>query len=512
MRTTSTRPELLAIPRQERIDALVKQLVADVLADPTGGLGPSVYETARLVTLVPWLDGHRERVRFLLSRQQADGGWGGPEGYGLVPTLSAIEALLAASEQAGLPQELRREAALAAERGMDAALRLLAESQRTGVPNTVVAMMIIPALISDINARQARRLPLPPGMDDTRLGDLRRDGWHNPLAGHYLEIVGPAAVQAPHLRPVDGVIGCSVAATAAWLGPREPGPRCAESVEFMRRTQERGGGPVPAMTSVAYYERAWILGNLAASGTAVDLLRPLADELPPDTARTGAPTAPGFAYEAETSAIILAAFARLGPAHEPAYLWQYDAGTHFRSTIPEFTPSTSTNAHVMGALGSYLDVAPQDGERYADAIERIARWLGEQQQDDGTWIDKWHASPYFSTMRCAVALREHADAAHRPTVARAVDGVLAGQHGDGSFGRWGGTVEETAYAVQTLLRATDPDDARAAAAARQGCAFLVERLPDTDHPELWIGKELYAPVHMVRGAVLGALQLARSRW
>lgn len=512
MTAIPAQPHTPSVPPHGNIEALVEQLVADVLADPTGGLEPSVYETARLVTLVPWLDGHQERIRFLLSRQHEDGSWGGPDGYSFVPTLSATEALLAACGQVHLPNPLRQEAHQAADRGLDATDRMLAESHRTRVPNTVVAMMIVPALISDINARQERRLPLPHGMDNTRLDELRRDGWRNPLAGHYLEIVGPIAAKADHLQPVDGIIGCSAAATAAWLGAEEPGPAYAPSVEFLRRAQARQGGPVPAMTSVAYYERAWILGNLATAGVALDLLSPLAAELPPDTARTGAPTAPGFAYEAETSAIVLTAFAQLGPAQEPAYLWQYDAGTHFRSTIPEFTPSTSTNAHVMGALGSYLGVGPEDGERYADAIERIALWLRDQQQEDGTWIDKWHASPYFSTMRCAVALYEHAGPAHRPTVNRAIGWILGNQHGDGSFGRWGGTVEETAYAVRTLLRTTVPGDTRAEGAAQRGYTFLLEHLKDTDHPALWIGKELYAPVHMVRGAVIGALQLARSRW
>ncbi|MFJ3309430.1 hypothetical protein ACIPSA_41570 [Streptomyces sp. NPDC086549] len=130
---------------------------------------------------------------------------------------------------------------------------------------------------------------------------------------------------------------------------------------------------------------------------------------------------------------------------------------------------------------------------------------------DGTWTDKWHASPYFSTMRCAVALHQHGGSAHRATMARAVDWILAGQHPDGSFGRWGGTPEETAYAVQTLLRTSSPGAAREEAAARRGVAHLLDHLSDTGHRELWIGKELYVPVHMVRGAVIGALALAASR-
>jgi halimadienyl-diphosphate synthase len=491
-------------------DTLAERLVADVLADPTGGLGPSVYESSRLVSLVPWLDGHVNRVRFLLSEQHGDGGWGGPDGYALVPTLAATEALLSVQGQKQLSEAIRREAAQAARRGLDAGVRLLAQTHDAGVPSTVVAMMIIPALVADINARQEQRLPLPHGMTDDRLRELRQGGWRNPLAGHYLEIVGRHVIGSGHFEPVDGVIGCSAAATAAWLGPDKPGADHASSVAFLHRAQQRGGGPVAAMTSVAYYERAWILGNLATAGFDVRLLRPLAEELPPDTARAGAPTAPGFAYEAETSAIILSAFAQLGPAQEPIYLWQYDNGTHFRSTTPEFMPSTSTNAHVMSAMGDYLATNPADASRYAHAIDRIASWLVGQQQPDGTWMDKWHASPYFSTLRCAVALHQYAGDAHQPTVGRAVQWIIDSQNSDGSFGRWGATVEETAYAVQTLLRTAAPGESAAREAAYQGVGYLLDHLEDTDHPALWIGKELYAPVHMIRGAALGALRLAPS--
>jgi len=78
---------------------VVAALQAEMFADPWGEFSPSVYETARLVTRTPSLRGHMRRLRFLLDRQDEDGGWGGPAGYGLVPTLSATEALLTALRQ-----------------------------------------------------------------------------------------------------------------------------------------------------------------------------------------------------------------------------------------------------------------------------------------------------------------------------------------------------------------------------------------------------------------------------
>ncbi|MEU5831306.1 prenyltransferase, partial [Micromonospora tulbaghiae] len=76
-------------------------LITALGGEPEGQTSPSVYETGRLVALAPWLDGHDRRMAWLLARQRPDGGWGGPGGYALVPTLSAVEALLAVLHRDG---------------------------------------------------------------------------------------------------------------------------------------------------------------------------------------------------------------------------------------------------------------------------------------------------------------------------------------------------------------------------------------------------------------------------
>ncbi|WP_230415393.1 hypothetical protein [Micromonospora tarapacensis] len=58
-------------------------------------MSSSVYETGRLVADAPWLAGHGRRLAYLLGQQGTDGTWGPRGGYALVPTASAVEALLA---------------------------------------------------------------------------------------------------------------------------------------------------------------------------------------------------------------------------------------------------------------------------------------------------------------------------------------------------------------------------------------------------------------------------------
>ncbi len=77
-----------------RIDvaSAADELVRGLMLQPWGQVSPSVYETGRLVTLAPWLVGHRDRVAYLIGTQRPDGAWGALDGYALVPTLSATEA------------------------------------------------------------------------------------------------------------------------------------------------------------------------------------------------------------------------------------------------------------------------------------------------------------------------------------------------------------------------------------------------------------------------------------
>lgn len=503
-------------PAEPDITALVDDLVSDALADPTGGLYPSVYETGRLISLVPWLTGHESRIRFLIRDQNADGSWSGPGGYALAPTLSAVEALLGVlARDPAVPDRLVDPV----NRGLAAARQLLNGIDGGALPGTLVAFLVVPALVHDINERldrveherlDRRHLALPANVSAEPLARLRTDGWRNPVSTYYLELVGPAATRSTDIQPVSGIVGCSAAATAAWLGPQLPGPAYAESVRFLDQTQARLGGPVPGLTSMAWFERAWVYDALAAAGVPATRVARLLDELPAHASTDGAPAAPGFADDSETSALVLLARGwAFGTLEEPRCLWDYDADTHFLTTKPVGAPSPISNSRILQVFGRYLGQQPPDRARYADAITRLTRWLRDH-QTDGHWVDRWHVSPLYATLCCTVALHQHGGTEHRDAVRAALDWVLAGQRANGSWGVWDGTAEETAYAVQTLLLAC-PDRAAVEPAVRRGREFLLQHGLTGPHPPLWIGKDLYAPVTLIRGAVLSALALSQDR-
>jgi hypothetical protein len=213
-------------------------------------------------------------------------------------------------------------------------------------------------------------------------------------------------------------------------------------------------------------------------------------------------------------------------------LRHFETATHFVTWDGERTASATTNAHVLACLGAVAadaDLAPAaspDATRTTRrdwrqaAIAKVARWLGEQQRADGTWVDKWHASPYYATAAAAGALRRYGGDIAAPVVRRAVEWTLQTQNDDGSWGIWGGTTEETADALHLLVPGLGPEPGadHIAPAAARGLAYLQRarsagqlgspEIPD--HAPLWHDKDLYTPTAVVEAAVIGALQIARS--
>ncbi|MFB9839674.1 prenyltransferase/squalene oxidase repeat-containing protein, partial [Actinoallomurus acaciae] len=166
-------------------------------------------------------------------------------------------------------------------------------------------------------------------------------------------------------------------------------------------------------------------------------------------------------------------------------------------------------------------------------IAKVAAWLRGRQRADGSWHDRWHASPYYATACAALALHAFGGPEAAAAVERAVRWTLATQRADGSWGHWGGTAEETAYAVQLLLLTrpgatpdavppgganvilntgpADRPDSGLLEAAGRGCDHLARFPAHPDDPALWHDKDLYRPTAIVRAATLAALHLGR-RW
>lgn len=477
-----------------------QDLVDRLLTEPWGRVSPSVYETGRVVSLTPWLAGHAHRLTYLLETQRADGGWGAPDpGYALVPTLSAVEALMTTLHRDALRQELAGPVA----RGL-AALRFWLGGALE-LPDMPAIELIVPYLISLINDRlpERERLSLPYGLGVSGLARARAAltaGSAPEKLLHALEIGGPASIGLGGVRPeATGTIGASPAATAAWLGGAEPDPDDPARRYLVRAA---AAGPVPCALPITVFERAWVLSTLIRAGVDVsvpaDLVRELADAI----GSAGTPAAAGLPPDADTTAVALYSLSLLGAAPPPDPLWAYETETHFCTWPGEQGQSVSTNAHVLEAFGKYARIGLRPDHEVT--ATKIAKWLRGMQQPDGSWHDRWHVSPLYATACAALALHDFGGPESSPSVDMAVRWVCGTQRPDGSWGHWQGTTEETSYALRILLLTGRTDEP-----VERGLNYLVS---SNDHNQpLWCDKDLYFPEAIVTASVLAALHLGRVR-
>ncbi|TDD01134.1 hypothetical protein E1292_26790 [Nonomuraea deserti] len=482
---------------------------------PWGQVSPSVYETGRLVSLAPWLIGHRERIDYLLGSQLPDGAWGAPDGYGLVPTLSATEGILSAAMR-GDPGADRRRLLPPVERGLGVLTTWL--GGRLDLPDMPAIEHIVPSLVALINrhadALGHPPLPLPEGMNYDTLQLVRArvtSGAEVPeKLLHALEIVGEEAAGAPGIRPTAvGTVGASPAATVAWLGERGATDPHEPALEHLEAVVRRHGGPVPVGVPITVFERSWVLSWLLRAGVPIEVPPEMVADLRVAVASAGTPAGAGLPADADTTSMTLYALALLGVPHEPDILWRFRSGVHFSTWPGEQGVSVSVNAHVLDAFGQYVARKPATAPRYEETIADVAAWLRGRQLPDGRWTDRWHASPYYATAACGLALDEFGGDASAEAVRAAVEWVLGSQRPDGSWGRWEGTAEETAYAMQVLLMARMREDPRCVRAADRGHEYLT-RAADQEHPPLWHDKDLYAPFAVTRAAVISSSHLARQ--
>ncbi|MFB4305602.1 prenyltransferase/squalene oxidase repeat-containing protein [Actinomadura sp. GTD37] len=526
-----------------------RELIGGLVARPWGQVSPSVYETGRVVTFAPWLSGHDRRLSYLLETQRPDGVWGAPDdGYALVPTLSAVEALL--TELTGERRTARGGGAVMHSgwlvRSAAAGLRAIGarmcgpSAASLDLPDLPAIELIAPALTGRINASLARlddrpvpglaewagrELGPPAGLGGAKLEFVRallRSGTDVPRKLlHALEIAGGGPAGPPQLRPEPtGTIGASPAATAAWLDARAADDPSSPARWYLETVVAQHGGPVPCGFPLTVFERGWVLAWLVRAGIPIAVPPELVLSLTAPLGPAGTPAAEGLPADADTTAGALYALALLGAHHRPDPLYSYEMDTHFCTWQGEEGASVTTNAHVLEAFGQYIAACDRAGgapgadtARYASTVAKVAGWLRGQQQPDGSWADRWHASPLYATACGAIALAGFGGTESSGAVDAARDWVLASQHPDGSWGRWGGTPEETAYAVQLLLLTGRPLDRAGRDAVARAVPPLLRSLTSgdggaADEPALWHDKDLYRPTAIVRAAVLAALHLA----
>ncbi len=512
------------------VRALVRELLSEIAADQDerwggGSISASAYETA-WVALVPHPE-DTQRLAFpaslgwLLRHQRADGGWGPPFPHSLIPTMAALLALRRSPEQGTAVQDATGRA--------DRYLHRVLRRWRADQVDTPFFEFLVPSLDAELD-RAGIHLPFA---DADLMSARRREKLaHLPLdslyAGdstlaHILEVFGPALDyrRLHRSQAANGSYGYSPSSTAAVLlhAPAWNAAAAAWLLHLSQRAAHSGDpGAMPASHPADTFEVAWALHFLRLAGVPLDpaadptvrcLLTWLRRCLTPRGASFS--RLRGLPADADDTALTLAVLNQHGVHVDLRPLWSFERDEHFVSYDGERTASTSANAHVLDAL---LSVDAIGLPSLVARRRKLVRYLRAKRTAEGYWTDKWHVSPYYATLCCALALARVPDGGLRPDPAPTLDWLGRTQRAGGGWGAVTATLEETAYGALTtaaLLRLNPPLRAgeqylRMLRRARGYLRRHLDKLDSADAlPALWVDKTLYVPPRVVRAAVLAAL-------
>lgn len=457
-----------------------------------GHMDPVAYDTAWLARVR--MPAFPEAWSWLRDHQHPDGSWGAEVPFlpdRLAATAAAVVALAEADRDGVRPAPPG-----AVQAGLGALHRLM-DQYRTEPPavETVGFELIVPALLDEAAGLGLAVPAGPPEMLRRRAAKLARlpRGWAERPPGsllHSLEGWVDGTVPDACLDTA-GSCGNSPSATACHQR-RVPSPR-AEA--YLRRVVSGGGAKDVAPFEV--FEIAWVLDHLALAGC-----NPCDPALVPFVERVAAArrtdgwgiSAVGVEADADDTALALIGLGRARRTAPVQVLDGFERDEGFACFAFERGASVSANIHVAYA-------AARLGHPRVEAIvAKVAAYLRATRAPEGFWTDKWHLSPLYPTGRAVVALHAFSPDLTAP----ALRWLQETQRADGSWGMWGGSPEETAYAVQALCAAGVAEPGAMARAA----AYLAGSV---DRPALWIGKGLYCPRRVVDAAVAAALSMA-GRW
>src|SRR5262249_18830701 len=132
------------------------QLIQESFSDPWGKCSASIYETARVISLLPptlWPDSQKSLL-FLLHRQNRNGSWGDPGMYCIVPSLAATACLLCFTRRALAGEEIPVDISQLLQctyKGLFFLQHAMYAEILANLPDTIAVELVVPALIEEIH-------------------------------------------------------------------------------------------------------------------------------------------------------------------------------------------------------------------------------------------------------------------------------------------------------------------------------------------------------------------------
>ncbi len=475
-----------------------------------GQVMPTAYDTAWVARLGEINSAmSNAALHWICNHQLPDGSWGAPEPMyyhdRVISTLAAMTALCRRGRRASDRKQI--------EMGLCALERIAGGATRglMADPNGATAGFesIVPTLVAE-----AEQLGILEHQGDRILGRLSRlraaklARLNGRVINRFITLAFSAEMAGPdllHLLDLDnlqeknGSIAYNPSSTAYYALHIRPGdPAALKYLESV--IHEDGGAPIAAPFDV--YERAWVLWNIALTGSlnsqTLHLCQPHLKYLQAAwQSKKGAGFGTGYSIQdGDDTSLVCSVFHQFGLPVDLDAVFRYEEEQQFRCFDLEVNPSTSTNVH-------FLDIFHRLGfDRQHPAVQKILKFLHSTQVDGSYWFDKWHTSPYYTSAHAVIAC-----VLYDPSLAEsAVQWILNNQNEDGSWGYYAPTAEETAYALQALAiwRQHGGDVSRKV--FRKGQVWLEDHMRPP-YPALWIAKTLYYSEWVIQSEILSALLL-----
>lgn len=482
-----------------RIDGLLGELGAGL------HMSSVAYDTAWVARLHAYYPqcGFEAAAEWVRRHQMPDGSWGSPIAHAhdrVISTLSCLIALRALGAGDDAARVKRAEAAL----------WRLCGHLRYDVQDTIGFPLLSVALTREALSRGCdvpREFGVESELARRKLalilenpGALRRSTLFFSMEG-----LSPLPIDDGDLLEGTGLVAASPAATAALLERR-----CDDTALTSLRSlvAARGDGGVDDLHPIDLFEIAWSLNHLRAAGAitpdSASVRRPLEQLWRSWSPASGISSSSRFKIpDADDTAAGFSALLWGGSPVTPDCFVPFAREDGFCTFPHEADASTSTNIHVIAALRSVGEDARAEGW-----IETCLAMLKKYRKDSALWFDKWHVSPYYATCEAVQAICGRDDALIEPSI----HWIRRTQREDGGWGYHGGsTAEETAYAIQALIRWRRGGGQVEAGQLAAGARYLYSHIDAYDFPPLWVGKGLYTPRRVVRAAVLSALYAYLTR-
>lgn len=478
-----------------------------------GKMSSTAYDTAWVARLgeIDW-ELSSGALNWLCEHQLSDGSWGAEQPFyyhdRVICTLSAMIALTHRGRRAKDRSQI--------EKGLQALERITSGATKglAADPNgaTIGFEMIAPTLVAEaerlgiikqqgerILGRMARlRSSKMAKLEGRKINRMVTPAFSSEMAG----TDGQTILDVDNLQEANGSVAHSPSATAYFARYINPGE--SRALEYLHEWVASDGG-IPDDDPFDVFEPAWVLWNLQLipdfDTETCELCKPHLDTLEQNWDPIGG-IAHAIEYtpkDSDDSALTFEMLTSFGRKVDIGGVLSYEEDEYFRCFALEANPSISANIHVLGALR----VAGFECKH--PSIQKILKFLHSNRIDSKYWTDKWHASPYYATSHAIIMIQNY----DKELCNNAIDWIVNTQNSNGSWGFYGPTAEETAYAIQALCTWKTSHGKVSSELIKLGINWLTQN-SEPPYPPLWIGKALYTPELVVRSTILSAIQMGRK--